>query len=102
RQAARAHLDGHERRLGLHEAPEEPSSSVPQATVQATSTNVTLLISCSVVLPPRALFTADSRRKIIPSSRAARLMSALLFREMITSRTLSDTSRTSQIAVRPW
>ena len=39
------------------------------------STNVTLLISRSVVLPERTCSTADSRRKRIPSSRAAFLIS---------------------------
>src|SRR5262249_60442156 len=66
-----------------------------------TSTKVTLLISWSVVFPPSALLMADSRRKIIPSSRAARLMSALERRRRVHSATLSVTSSSSQIAERP-
>ena len=37
--------------------------------------NVTLLISFSVVMPSRTLSTADSRRNVMPSSFASRLIS---------------------------
>ena len=37
--------------------------------------NVTLLISLSVVMPARAFSSADSRRNVMPSSRAARRIS---------------------------
>ena len=39
--------------------------------------NVTLLISLKVVTPLRIFITADSRRNVMPSSRAARLISEL-------------------------
>ena len=65
------------------------------------STNVTLLISRSVVMPLRTCSTADSRRNRIPSSRAAFLISDVGRRLRISSRMLSLKSSSSQIAVRP-
>src|SRR5439155_20317255 len=81
---SRPHLDRHLWPLRLPERP--PGARGGGGRAHPTSTNVTLLISCRVVWPARALFTADSRRKTIPSSRAARLISALERRARISSR----------------
>ena len=51
--------------------------------------NVTLLISRSVVTPARIFMTADSRRNVIPSSRAARLISEVDRLSRIISRIFS-------------
>ncbi len=59
------------------------------------SINVTLLISFSVVNPPRTLSSADSRRKRMPSSRAARRISDVGFFARIISRMRSVKSSNS-------
>jgi hypothetical protein len=59
------------------------------------SMNVTLLISFSVVMPSRTLSSADSRRKRIPSSRAARRISDVGFLARIISRMRSLKSSNS-------
>src|SRR5215469_6434746 len=59
------------------------------------SINVTLLISLSVVNPRFTLSSADSRRKCIPSSRAALRISLLGRFARIISRTLSVSSSSS-------
>src|SRR5207244_9629148 len=68
---------------------------------RAHSTNVTLLISRNVVTPSSTRPTAHSRRNVMPSSRAARLISDVGRRSRIMSRILSVKSISSQIAVRP-
>ena len=65
------------------------------------SMNVTLLISFSVVMPSLTLSSADSRRKRMPSSRAARRISEVGFLSRIISRMRSLRSSSSWIAVRP-
>ena len=62
---------------------------------RAHSMKVTLLISLSVVIPRRALSTADSRRNVIPSSRANRLISDVGRRSRISSRIRSLKSSSS-------
>ena len=59
------------------------------------SMNVTLLISRNVVVPCRSFSTADSRRNVIPSSRAARLISDVGRLFKINSRMRSDKSSSS-------
>ena len=59
------------------------------------SINVTLLISFSVVIPNRTLSSADSRRKRMPSSRAARRISDVGFLARIISRMRSLKSSSS-------
>src|ERR1017187_6482225 len=59
------------------------------------SMNVTLLISRNVVVPCRSFSTADSRRNVIPSSRAARLISDVGRLFKINSRRRSDKSSSS-------
>src|SRR5204862_2634977 len=66
------------------------------------STNVTLLISLSVVCPSITLRRADSRRNVIPSSFAAFLISDAGLRSRIMPRIRSERSRSSEIAARPW
>src|SRR5688572_24125671 len=66
------------------------------------STNVTLLISRKVVLPSITFCSADSRRKTIPSSPAAFLISEAGRRSMIIVRMWSERSSSSEIARRPW
>src|SRR5262249_6352328 len=66
------------------------------------STNVTLLTSFNVVHPSKTLARAASRRKAIPSSLAAFLISAAGRRSRISPRIRSDRSRSSAIAIRPW
>src|SRR5438874_2627347 len=66
------------------------------------STNVTLLISRKVVVPSDTLLSADSRRKIIPSSFAAFLISDAGRRSRIIVRMRSERSSSSEIAARPW
>ena len=62
-----------------HAAYQAAPQTIEQPTVLGrpayVSMNVTLLISRSVVTPARIFATADSRRNVIPSSRAARLIS---------------------------
>jgi hypothetical protein len=65
------------------------------------STNVTLLISRSVVTPVMSASTADWRRNRIPSSRAAFLISEVGRLSRISSRMRSVRSSSSQIAMRP-
>jgi hypothetical protein len=57
--------------------------------------NVTLLISRSVVMPGAPSSTADSRRNVMPSSRAARLISEVGRLSRIISRILSLKSSNS-------
>jgi hypothetical protein len=59
------------------------------------SMNVTLLISFRVVIPSRTLSSADSRRKRMPSSRAARRISDVGFLARIISRMRSLKSSSS-------
>src|ERR1019366_5253192 len=59
------------------------------------SINVTLLISRKVVIPRRIFSTADSRRKVMPSSLAARLISEVGRRFKIISRMRSVRSSSS-------
>src|SRR5579871_6469471 len=59
------------------------------------SINVTLLISLSVVVPVLTLRSADSRRNVIPSSRARRLISEAGRLSRIISRIRSVRSRSS-------
>src|SRR5665213_282363 len=66
-----------------------------------TSMKVTLLISLSVVTPARAFSSADSRRNVIPSSRAARRISDAGRRLRISSRMRSERSSNSWMALRP-
>jgi len=68
------------------------SGSRPQRMV---SMKVTLLISFRVVNPARTLSSADSRRKRMPSSRAAFLISEVGLRSRIISRMRSVKSRSS-------
>src|SRR5580704_3812413 len=65
------------------------------------SMNVTLLISFSVVTPLRAFAMADSRKKVMPSSRAMRLISDAGRLSKIISRMCSLKSSSSWMAVRP-
>src|SRR5579875_245823 len=65
------------------------------------STNVTLLISRSVVTPSRTFSRADSRRVTMPSRRATRRSSEVDFRSRISSRIVSVRAISSPIAVRP-
>src|SRR4029077_10518206 len=65
------------------------------------SMNVTLLISRRVVTPARIFSTAESRRKVMPSSRAARLISEVGRRFRIISRMRSVRSSSSWMADRP-
>ncbi len=62
---------------------------------------VTLLISRSVVTPKRTFSSADSRKNTMPSCRAVRRISELGRRARIISRTVSVSSRSSWMAVRP-
>ena len=66
-----------------------------RAAYRMASMNVTLLISFSVVMPSRTLSSADSRRKRMPSSRAARRISDVGFLARIISRMRSLKSRSS-------
>src|ERR1019366_4900875 len=59
------------------------------------SINVTLLISRKVVIPSRIFSTAESRRKVMPSSLAARLISDVGRRFRIISRMRSVRSSSS-------
>ena len=59
------------------------------------SMNVTLLISRSVVTPARSFMTADSRRNVMPWSRAARLISDVDRLSRIISRIFSLKSSSS-------
>ena len=63
--------------------------------------NVTLLISFRVVTPCRTLASPESRKNVMPSSRATRLISEVGRRLTIISRIWSERSRSSVIAVRP-
>ena len=65
------------------------------------STNVTLLISRSVVSPARTFLIALSRRNVIPSSWAAFLISAAGRLSRMRPRIWSERSRSSVIAIRP-
>lgn len=81
------------RHLGPLRRPEETSEAVHgvarwlQRRTHATSTNVTLLISCKVVIPANTRCRAESRRKVMPSSRAAFLISDAGRRARMSSRT---------------
>ena len=72
--------------------PGHVAGSVPYRMV---SIKVTLLISLSVVVPLRTLSSADSRRKRMPSSRAARRISEVGFFAKIISRIRSVKSSSS-------
>src|SRR6202040_755072 len=72
-----------------------------QRAEDAHSTNVTLLISRSVVTPFITCSTADSRRKRIPSSRAAFLISDVGRFSRIISRMRAHRRNCSQMAVPP-
>jgi hypothetical protein len=63
--------------------------------INSYSMNVTLLISFRVEIPANAFCRADSRRKVIPSSWATRLISEAGFLSRIISRIRSDRSSNS-------
>src|SRR6266498_1845411 len=75
---------------------------LPSAFCLDHSTNVTLLISRNVVVPSITFSSADSRRKFIPSSLAAFLISEAGRRSIIMPRIRSERSRSSEMAARPW
>jgi len=87
------YLEGH--RLPLAERPALVAHGWYQKPYRMFSMKVTLLISFSVVNPSLTLSNADSRRKRMPSSRAARLISDVGFLSRIISRMRSLKSSNS-------
>ena len=74
----------------------------PPDPAQRAHERVTRTTSCTVVVPSITLRSADSRRKFIPSSFAAFLISEAGRRSIIMPRIRSERSRSSEMAARPW
>src|SRR5207244_3671165 len=97
--APRQHAEEGLDERGADEEGGEGEEEVLEETLHCTK--VTLLISRSVVLPANTFSSAESRRKVMPSSRAACLTSAAGRRSRIICRMRSDMSSSSATAVRP-